>query len=56
VARKVSANAPLLDPRSSLAHQNYLGFLLGRGRFDEAIAAIKIAIDLEPASPFKFVF
>jgi len=39
-----------LNPNSSAAHRMYallLGFL---GRFDEAIAEIKIAIDLEPAS------
>ena len=42
-----------LDPRSSLAHQNYSGFLLSRGRFDEAIAEIKLAIDLEPGSSFN---
>ena len=42
-----------LDPNSSLAHQIYSRYLMGRGRFDEAIAEIKIAIDLEPASLYS---
>jgi serine/threonine protein kinase/TolB-like protein/Tfp pilus assembly protein PilF len=42
-----------LDSNSSLAHQIYSRYLMGRGRFDEAIAEIKIAIDLEPASLYS---
>lgn len=52
-AESICKRAVELDPRSALAHQNYSGFLIGRGRFDEAIAEIKVAIDLEPASPFN---
>jgi serine/threonine protein kinase/TolB-like protein/Flp pilus assembly protein TadD len=39
-----------LDPNSSPAHSAYSRYLICRGRFDEGIAEIKIAIDLEPAS------
>ncbi len=42
-----------LNPDSSLAHQIYSRFLMGRGRSDEAIAEIKTAIDLEPTSLFN---
>jgi DNA-binding winged helix-turn-helix (wHTH) protein/tetratricopeptide (TPR) repeat protein len=42
-----------LDSNSSLAHQIYARFLMGRGRSDEAIAEIKRAIDLDPASLFN---
>jgi serine/threonine-protein kinase len=42
-----------LDPNSSLAHQIYSRYLIGRGRFDEAIAEVKTAIDIEPASLFS---
>jgi serine/threonine-protein kinase len=42
-----------LDSNSSLAHQIYSRYLMGRGRFDEAIAEIKVAIDLEPASLYS---
>ena len=39
-----------LDPNSSQAHSVYSRYLNCRGRFDEGIAEIKTAIDLEPAS------
>jgi tetratricopeptide (TPR) repeat protein len=39
-----------LDPNSSSAHGNYADYLTNRGRFDEAIAEMKIARDIEPAS------
>jgi adenylate cyclase len=52
-AEKMCRKSIDLDPRAPLAHQNYARMLLGRGRFDEAIAEIKTAIDLEPASPFN---
>ena len=39
-----------LDPNSALAHQIYARFLNTRARPDEAIAEIKTAVDLEPAS------
>ncbi len=42
-----------LDPNSSLAHNLYSSFLVGRGRFDEAIAEIKTAIELDPTSYFN---
>ncbi len=42
-----------LNPNSSLAHQIYSRFLMGRGRSDEAIAEIKTAIDLEPTSLYN---
>ncbi len=42
-----------LAPDSSLAHQVYSRYLSGRGRHGEAIAEVKTAIDLEPASLFN---
>lgn len=51
-AERACKRAIELDPNSSLAHQVYSRYLPGRGRFDEAIAEAKIAIDLEPASVF----
>ena len=39
-----------LDPNSSQAHSAYSRYLNCRGRFDEGIAEIKTAIELEPAS------
>jgi serine/threonine-protein kinase len=42
-----------LNPNSSLAHQIYSRFLMGRGHSDEAIAEIKTAIDLEPTSLYS---
>ncbi len=42
-----------LAPNSSLAHQVYSRYLSGRGRHGEAIAEVKTAIDLEPASLFN---
>lgn len=42
-----------LDSNSSLAHQIYARFLMGRGRHNEAIEEIKTAIDLEPTSLFN---
>jgi tetratricopeptide (TPR) repeat protein len=38
------------DPNSSVAHKTYTNYLYSRGRFDEAIAEIKTAIDLQPVS------
>lgn len=42
-----------LDPNSSLAHEIYSRYLMGRGRHDEAIGEIKTAIDLDPSSRFN---
>ncbi len=39
-----------LNHNSSLAHNNYARFLLNYQRYDEAIAEIKTAIDLDPTS------
>jgi serine/threonine-protein kinase len=39
-----------LDPNSSSAHQVYADYLSIHGRFDESIAEMKIAKDLEPVS------
>lgn len=44
-----------LDPNSSSAHGNYADYLTSRGRFDEAIAEMKIARDIEPASLIREV-
>ena len=52
-AERACRRAIELDPNSSLAHQIYSRYLNGRGRFDEAISEIKIAIDLEPTSFFN---
>ena len=52
-AERECKRAIQLDPNSSLAHQIYSRFLMGRGRFDESIAEIKTAIDLEPTSLFS---
>ncbi len=52
-AERECRRAIALDPNSSLAHQIYSRYLMGRGRFDESIAEIKIAIDLEPASLYS---
>ncbi len=49
-AEKSCKRAIELNPNLSRAHQIYSVFLMGRGRFDEAIAEIKTAIDIEPAS------
>jgi tetratricopeptide (TPR) repeat protein len=42
-----------LDLNSSRAHEIYARYLDGRERFDEAIAEVKTAIDLEPTSLFS---
>ncbi len=42
-----------LDPNSSIAYLTYNLFLNSRGRHEEAIAAVKTAIDLEPSSLFS---
>jgi DNA-binding winged helix-turn-helix (wHTH) protein/TolB-like protein/Tfp pilus assembly protein PilF len=42
-----------LNPESSMGHQIYSRFLMGRGRFDEAIVEIKTAIDLEPTALYN---
>jgi len=52
-AERTCQRAIELEPNSSLAHQIYSHYMLGRGRSDEAIAEIKTAIDLEPTSLFN---
>ena len=42
-----------LDPDSAQAHEIYSRYLMGRGRHDEAIAEIKVAIDLDPTLKFN---
>jgi len=49
-AERECKRATELDPNSSQAHSVYSRYLNCRGRFDEGIAEIKTAIDLEPAS------
>jgi serine/threonine protein kinase/Tfp pilus assembly protein PilF len=49
-AERECKRATELDPNSSQAHSAYSRYLNCRGRFDEGIAEIKTAIDLEPAS------
>lgn len=39
-----------LDPNSPLAHKSYARFLYPRGRFDEALSEIRIAMDHQPVS------
>lgn len=39
-----------LDPNSSVAHKTFANFLYTRGRFDEALAEIRRAMDLQPVS------
>jgi DNA-binding winged helix-turn-helix (wHTH) protein/tetratricopeptide (TPR) repeat protein len=39
-----------LDARSPVAHKTYANFLYSRGRFEESIAEIKTAMDLQPVS------
>jgi tetratricopeptide (TPR) repeat protein len=52
-AESACQRAVELDPNSPLAHKIYASYLSGRGRSDEAIAEVKTAIDLEPASLFN---
>ncbi len=49
-AERACSRALELDPNSSLAHQVYSRYLNSRGRANEAISEIKIAIALEPTS------
>ena len=49
-AERECKRATELDPNSSQAHSVYSRYLNCRGRFDEGIAEIKTAINLEPAS------
>src|SRR6266567_212547 len=49
-AERECKRAVELDPNSSQAHSVYSRYLDCSGRFDEGIAEIKTAIDLEPAS------
>ena len=39
-----------LEPNSDLAHKQYAFYLAVRGRFDEALAEIKIALEIDPNS------
>jgi len=52
-AERACKRAIELNPGSPMAHQTYSRFLMGRGRSEEAIAAIKTAIDLEPTTLFN---
>jgi DNA-binding winged helix-turn-helix (wHTH) protein/TolB-like protein len=52
-AEKACKRALELNSDSPYAHQIYARFLISRGRFDQAIAESKLAIDLEPASLFN---
>jgi DNA-binding winged helix-turn-helix (wHTH) protein/TolB-like protein/Tfp pilus assembly protein PilF len=52
-AESACQRAVELDPNSPLAHEIYSRYLNSRGRFDNAIAEVKTAIDLEPASLFN---
>ena len=49
-AERACRRAIELDQNSPLAHKLYGNFLYTRGRFDEAIAEIEKAIDLQPVS------
>jgi len=40
-----------LNPNNSFAHECYSNFLLSQGRFDEGLAEIKRAEDLDPVAP-----
>ena len=53
-AEKEYKRAIELDPRYSLAHQWYGGYLEKTGRRDEGIAEMKVAVELDPlsASPY----
>jgi TolB-like protein/Flp pilus assembly protein TadD len=50
-AEKDLRKAVELNPRSPLALDAYAGFLLIRGRFDEAITALNKALEVDPLSP-----
>jgi serine/threonine-protein kinase len=52
-AERACKRAIELNSDSSQAHQSYSRYLMSRGRHDEAIAEVKTAIDLEPASLFN---
>lgn len=49
-AERECKRAVELDPNSPLAHQTSSILFSSRGRFDESISEIKIAIDLQPSS------
>jgi TolB-like protein len=40
-----------LNPNYATAHQWYSGLLIGEGRFEEALAQIRLAAELDPMSP-----
>ncbi len=52
-AESACQRAVELDPNSPLAHEIYSRYLNSRGRFDNAIAEVKTAIDIEPSSLFS---
>lgn len=52
-AEKSHRRAIELEPNSSFAHRTYGFHLLDMGRFDEAIAEMKLAIDLDPNSSWN---
>jgi DNA-binding winged helix-turn-helix (wHTH) protein/tetratricopeptide (TPR) repeat protein len=49
-AEKACKRALELDSNAANAHKTYANFLYSRGRFDEAIAEIKTAMDIQPVS------
>jgi len=49
-AEKYLLRAIELDPNSESAHEQYAFYLAVRGRFDEAIAESKIALEINPSS------
>ncbi len=49
-AETACKKAVALDPSSPVVHKIFANFLYARGRFDEALAEIRTAIDLQPVS------
>ncbi len=52
-AERECKRAVELDPNSSLTHQSYARYLMGRGRYDEVLVEARYAIDLDPTSLFN---
>lgn len=50
-AEYLAKKAIELNPNNAFAHECYSNFLCGQGRFDEAVAEIKMAESLDPMSP-----
>ncbi|PYS99008.1 MAG: hypothetical protein DMF63_13120 [Acidobacteria bacterium] len=50
-AEYLSKRAIELSPNYAFAHEAYSNFLVAQGRFDEGIAEIKLAQELDPVSP-----